>query len=274
MKILALNGSPRKKGATARLLEAFCHAAAKNGHQAEVVHLGEMKINHCLSCNACQEKKVEYCVHKDDLTKFFPTLFSADMLVFGSPVYFGQISGQLKVFIDRLFTCIADHSTFSIRFIDGKKVGAILTSGSPAPVNAYITEYLKYWLGTFMKMKWVGGIRIGDLMTDKALDAKPEAIRRPEKLAEVLQGGARSRSTHAAGDAPEKSATTRDLVRRKKKLLAAKKAKAALKAEKAGKSEKARKAERVGKSGAKTKAGGTAKTKKGAKPAAPKRILH
>ena len=101
-KILILNGSPRKNGKTASLIKAFTEGAESAGNEVRELYLTGMDINGCLACEACQRDSGA-CVQKDDMSAVYEGFAWADVLVFASPQYWGTVSGQLKVVIDRLY---------------------------------------------------------------------------------------------------------------------------------------------------------------------------
>lgn len=102
MKILALNGSPRRKTSnTDRLLNPFLEGATDAGAQCETVYLQEKKIKPCLGCFNCWLKTPGECVQKDDMADLIPLLVDSDVLVCATPLYVCGMSAQLKVFFDR-----------------------------------------------------------------------------------------------------------------------------------------------------------------------------
>ena len=101
-KILILNGSPRKNGSTASLVKAFIDGAETAGNEVKELYLQGMNIGGCMACEACS-KNGGQCVQKDDMEIVNESVEWADVLVFASPMYWGTITGQLKVVIDRLY---------------------------------------------------------------------------------------------------------------------------------------------------------------------------
>ena len=102
-KIVALNGSPRAKGNTSSLIEAFTRGAAEKGHSVTTFFLDGMNIGGCKSCYGGGKNPESPCVQKDDMDKIYPVYRKADVVVLASPLYFWTISGQLKSTFDRLF---------------------------------------------------------------------------------------------------------------------------------------------------------------------------
>ena len=95
MKITVLNGSPRKQNTTA-MAEAFAEGARAAGHEVEVLQVGKMKINGCLACEYCHGKGAGQCVQKDDMEKVMPAYKDCDMIVFASPIYYFDMTAQLR----------------------------------------------------------------------------------------------------------------------------------------------------------------------------------
>jgi multimeric flavodoxin WrbA len=105
MKVIAINGSPRKEWNTATLLKKALEGAASQGAATELVHLYDLNYKGCISCFACKEKggkSYGRCVVRDDLKPLFEKIEAADALVFGSPIYLGNITGEMQSFLERL----------------------------------------------------------------------------------------------------------------------------------------------------------------------------
>lgn len=105
MKVIAVNGGPRKGWNTSTLLEKALEGAASRGAETELVHLYELDYKGCISCFACKRKggkSYGRCAVKDDLTPVYAELKAAGGIVLGSPVYFGDVTGQLRSFLERL----------------------------------------------------------------------------------------------------------------------------------------------------------------------------
>ena len=123
MKILVLNGSPRKNGNTAKLVNAFKTGAEKSGNEVVVMNVGTMNIKGCLACEYCHTKGEGSCIQKDDMQQVYPELASADMIVFASPVHYMGFSGQMECALSRFYAPLMPAKA--------KKFAMILSSGSP-----------------------------------------------------------------------------------------------------------------------------------------------
>ncbi|MCK9578871.1 MAG: flavodoxin family protein [Methanoregula sp.] len=103
--VIAINGSPRKKWNTATLLEHALEGARSQGAETELVHLYDLDFKGCTSCFACKlkgGKSYGKCAMKDDLAPVLERIAGADALVLGSPVYFGNVTGEMRSFMERL----------------------------------------------------------------------------------------------------------------------------------------------------------------------------
>lgn len=105
MKILAINGSHRgRNGCTQILLDKLAEGATACGAEFETTVLAEKKINRCLACDHCGKTATfGRCVYddKDDVKSIFEQMRTADIIVYGSPVYVFGVTGLLKTFMDR-----------------------------------------------------------------------------------------------------------------------------------------------------------------------------
>jgi multimeric flavodoxin WrbA len=113
MKVIAVNGSPRKNWNTAKLLQKALDGAASQGAETEIFHLYELNYKGCISCFACKTKNGQSygrCAVKDDLTAILKKVGEVDVMILGSPIYFGTVTGEMKSFMERL---MFPYSTYS-----------------------------------------------------------------------------------------------------------------------------------------------------------------
>lgn len=101
MKVIAINGSPRKDGNTAILIKKALQALEAEGIQTELIQLAGETIRGCKACQVCRDKKNKLCGQNDKLNEYLPKIWEADGLILGSPVYFGMMTAELKALIDR-----------------------------------------------------------------------------------------------------------------------------------------------------------------------------
>lgn len=124
MNILVLNGSPRLKGNTKMMTDAFKEGAVSAGHNVNVIDVCRKKISGCLACEYCHTKGSGKCIQQDDMQEVYEHLKDAEMLVIASPIYYHGISGQLKCTIDRFYSAAYPDKPKKL-----KKAAMILSSG-------------------------------------------------------------------------------------------------------------------------------------------------
>ena len=99
-KVLVITTSLRAKSNSDRLAEELIRGATAAGHEVESISLKGKEIKFCVGCLACQ--KTQRCVQKDDAAEIAKKVKNADMLVFVTPIYYYEMSGQMKTLLDRL----------------------------------------------------------------------------------------------------------------------------------------------------------------------------
>ena len=105
MKVMAFNGSPRKKWNTVTLLENALEGARSEGAETELIHLYELDYKGCNSCFACKTrngKSYGRCAVKDKLTSVLGKIEESDAIILGSPIYLGTVTGEMRSFLERL----------------------------------------------------------------------------------------------------------------------------------------------------------------------------
>ena len=102
-KIVILNGSPRRNGNTSALVKAFTEGAKSAGHTVTEFFLDSMNIHGCKGCFGGHSSKECPCVQRDDMNKIYPVVRECDVIVLASPLYYWNMSGQIRTAIDRLF---------------------------------------------------------------------------------------------------------------------------------------------------------------------------
>lgn len=103
-KVIILNGSPRRNFNTAKLLKEAQRGAEAAGAQTEFINLYDLNFKGCMSCFACQRKGSTtegVCAIRDDLKPVLEKCIDADAIIIGTPVYYYEMSGQMKTIIDR-----------------------------------------------------------------------------------------------------------------------------------------------------------------------------
>lgn len=113
MKIIAINGSPRKSWNTATLLQHALDGAASTGSDTKLIHLYDLNYSGCNSCFSCKMKggkSYGKCAIHDELTPVLEEIPDADAIILGSPIYFGTVTGKMRCFIERLLFQYLEYS--------------------------------------------------------------------------------------------------------------------------------------------------------------------
>ena len=134
MKVLALNGSPRKNGNTATLLEKVLSPLIEAGWETEIVQIGSQKIQGCRGCLKCAEKKNRRCVFDNDiLNGVLEKMLAADAMILGTPCYFTDMSAEMKALVDRAgFVAFVNGGLFQ-----GKIGAAVVAAGRGGATHAF-----------------------------------------------------------------------------------------------------------------------------------------
>jgi len=105
-KILILNGSPKKDGNTAAIVDWFCKGASSKGADVEIVRTANLKykVSGCISCRKCQESEKYECCINDEAKPVLAKMAQVDVIVFATPLYFFGPSAQIKLVMDRMFS--------------------------------------------------------------------------------------------------------------------------------------------------------------------------
>ena len=117
-KIIIIDGGPRKNMNTAKLLQSFAEGAKSAGSNLEVktIRLYDLDYKGCMSCMACKlkGKASNICHFKDALTPLLEEIAQADGIVLGSPIYFGEVTGQMRAFLERLAFPWLSYNDYSL----------------------------------------------------------------------------------------------------------------------------------------------------------------
>ena len=140
MKLLIINGSPRKKGLISQMLRVFHEQAIATGVEVTEVYANDLQIKPCMGCMACRSKR--HCVlPEDDAQRVLTLIEQADAIVIGAPCYWGNIPGQLKLLFDRIvYGMMRDTPRFPEPLMQGKKAVFISTCTTPFPFNILMNQ--------------------------------------------------------------------------------------------------------------------------------------
>ena len=138
MNVIAVNGSARKGWNTHTLLQKALEGAASKGAQTEMVNLYDLNYKGCIGCLGCKLKggEVGRCAIKDGLRPVFDKIAECDALILGSPIYIGEVTGEMRSFYERLtFQYITYDKDRTMLFKRRIKTAFVFTTNCPE--NAY-----------------------------------------------------------------------------------------------------------------------------------------
>ena len=168
-KIVILNGSPRKNGNTSALVKAFTEGAESAGNTVTAFLLDQMEIHGCKGCFGGHSSRECPCVQKDDMQKIYPAIRECDVVVLASPLYYWNLSGQLRTAIDRLFA-LEEHDGNFLRAND--RSGVLLMAAEGHGFDDVVLYYDH--LMDHLKWKNLGHVLAGGNMQVGDIADKPE----------------------------------------------------------------------------------------------------
>ena len=137
-KVVAFNGSPRKDGNTSIQIGHMFEELENEGIETELVQVGKKKIRGCTACMKCFEKKDGHCVFDDEIVnRCIDQMVGADGIILGSPVYFLDVTAEMKGLIDRAgFVSMANGGLYRRRV--GMAVAAVRRSGGSRTIDTML----------------------------------------------------------------------------------------------------------------------------------------
>jgi multimeric flavodoxin WrbA len=165
MKIIGINGSPRKGGNTTILINTVFGELNKQGIDTELIELSGKNIKPCLACMKCFQSGDHKCVMNDEFREAYLKIAEADGLLLGSPVYNASITSQMKAFIDRLGFASFDGA---LKHKVGASVVAVRRGGAISAfdtLNHFFAEHEMFIVGS-VYWNMVHGMNVGDVEND------------------------------------------------------------------------------------------------------------
>ena len=168
-KIIVLNGSPRARGNTETLADAFIEGAQSAGHTVKKFNLREMNVRPCIGCLKGGKDKQSPCVQKDDMDQIYAAFNEADIYVMASPLYYWSFTAQLKAAIDRLFA-VTEANDYQTPYKECIMLIAAEddSKGNFAPMVAYYESMLEH-----LGWKDLGQVLAGGVMQVGDINGKP-----------------------------------------------------------------------------------------------------
>lgn len=128
-KIIGIAGSPRKGGNSEILLDTVLNSAAEAGSEIKKISVRDLEFKPCIGCGNCE--KTGLCVFKDDMPQLIAEVMEADVVILASPMYFMNVPGKMKSFIDRFQTVWSKKYILKqpLRNDDRKRTGIVIGVG-------------------------------------------------------------------------------------------------------------------------------------------------
>lgn len=150
MKVIAINGSPRKKSNTEAILQEMAKELETAGIKTEIIQVGDKAIRGCTSCCYCWADGNACVIDDDCVNEIAQKISEADGLILGAPTYYAAIPGTMKCFLDRLFFSSNDILKFKVATVAAtvRRAGAVNTVNQLKnflDLAEAITPPSKYW---------------------------------------------------------------------------------------------------------------------------------
>lgn len=181
-KIIIIKGSPRREGNSAILADQVAAGAKSIGADVESYYLHEMNIQPCDACDACQTGGDIGCVLDDDMQFLYPKLHEADAIVIASPVYWFNVSGQAKIFMDRCYAMGGEEP--KKHALSRKRFGIVMAGEGKDPFESGAVNAFRSFQDTF---NYIGAELVG-IIYGCALEAA-EIKNKPQVLSEAFELG-------------------------------------------------------------------------------------
>ena len=173
-KILIISSSPRKNSNSEALCKAFAEGAMEAGNEVEIVALRDKALNFCRGCFACQ--KTQKCVINDDAVEICRKALTANVLVFATPIYYYEMSGQLKTMLDRLNPLYpSDYAFTEVYFLS-----SAAEDEDSVPERA--VNGVEGWVECFEKARLAGTVFMGGVTAAGEKPDHPAALEEAWKM--------------------------------------------------------------------------------------------
>lgn len=176
MKTIAIVGSPRKEGNCDILVNELVE---KLEGDKKIYFLQDLDINYCKACQKCQNGP---CVQDDDIRKIVDEMLEADLFIFSSPIYYGQMSAQAKTLIDRFYQVSQNPD----KSLEGTKVVQIYTQANPEDMFDKYIESIETMPFGYMGMEVIDTVIAKGAMGKGEYDQLADAIKKVEKIGDEL----------------------------------------------------------------------------------------
>ncbi len=177
--ILVISTSLRPRSNSDILTERLVAGARDAGHQVEEISLKGKELKYCIGCLACQ--KTQRCVQKDDALWIADKMKDADTLVFSTPIYYYEMSGQMKTLLDRMNPLYSSDYRFRLVYM----LSVAAEDETYTPEKA--VSGLEGWVDCFEKAKLCGSLFVGGLNGPGEASANAEALEKAYQFGKNLE---------------------------------------------------------------------------------------
>jgi len=179
--ILAVLGSARKNGNTEQLVREALRGAGTDP-ETEVYRLNDMKLFGCQGCKGCKLPGSDGCILQDEMQILYERMKKADAVILGSPIYYGEVTGQMKIFMDRWYG-LRDGDR-KLRMPSGRKLLFIMVQG------ADVEDWYKSTVERLKKVITRYDFDV-EVLVAPGLEGRGEASEHPEIMKKAFLAGAR-----------------------------------------------------------------------------------
>lgn len=180
VKAVCILGSPKAKGSTATIVLQMTRALETHHIQTSIYQLSNLNIGYCCGCKSCN--LTGKCIQTDDVQKIVEAVFSSQLVIVASPSYWGDVTGQMKVFIDR---CTPYCNTNTARLpvsSSVKGVAVAVRAGSNQQENLNLVHTIEHFLGHL-------DIPLVSSFTAEGVNSEADLPQHPEILADAFAFG-------------------------------------------------------------------------------------
>ena len=158
--VLIVNSSYRKDSNSSELGLRVAEGARKKGHEVKVVDISHLRIEPCRGCEACLQPNSKGCVTNDDMQGLYPLVREADIIIYASPVYWFNLCGQIKQFIDRCYSVAIQPEHKEPSLFATKKLGLVMAYGDDDAFTSGCVNALRSVQDTclFTGAAWAGAV--------------------------------------------------------------------------------------------------------------------
>ena len=176
MKAVCIIGSPNRKGSTAFLVNKIAEGMQAAGVETQIYYLGDMKIGYCQGCRKCE--MTQTCFQRDDMDTLTEEIFASDIILLASPSYWGDVTGQMKVFIDRC-TPLSNAKTGKTPVPPGKRgIGVAIRAGKSQAENQHLLATMEHYFGHL-------GIQMTASLTAEQIESLANMLSKADKHEEA-----------------------------------------------------------------------------------------